>query len=220
MSGPLFYCRRWNRLCHVCLWCCFQALFAFSVYNAFHYACTAIPKATYYTNLWWPWSWLQTCPPFGRKFLFISYPTAEWRSGKAHIGTDTYCAFDFKINEKQRNMSLSDQFCLGHTHQSLISQDKLLQREDFHVHRRNAEILSILYILSVFPLLSLSRPLRVLNLCLEKGVINIKALRKFLRIIWDFFLFGSSCLNFFLFLLFLAQSYPSSSKLCIFSLSK
>lgn len=47
-------------------------------------------------------------------------------------------------------MSLSDKFCLGHTHLSLISQDKLLQREDFHVHRRNAEILSILYILGIF----------------------------------------------------------------------
>lgn len=127
--------------------------------------------------------------PLEEIFLFISYPIAEWRSGKAHIGTDTYCAFDFKINEKQTNMSLSDEFCLGHTHQSLISQDKLLQREDFHVHRRNAEILSILYILGVFPLLSISRPFCVLKLCLGKEVINIKALHKFLRMILDFFLF-------------------------------
>lgn len=111
-------------------------------------------------------------------------------------------------------MSLSDKFCLGHTLLSLISQDKLLQREDFHVHRRNAEILSILYILGVFPLLSISRPLCVLKLCLGKEVINIKALHKFLRIIWDFLLF---CLKYFLFLLFLPQSYASSSKQCIFS---
>lgn len=155
--------------------------------------------------------------PLEEIVLFISYPTAEWRSGRAHVGTDTYCAFDFKINEKQTNMSLSDEFCLGHAHQSLISQDKLLQREDFHVHRRNAEILSILYILGIFPLLSISRPLCVLKLCLGKEVINIKALQKFLSIIWDFFLF---CLKYSLFLLFLAQSYPSSSKQCIFSLSK
>lgn len=87
-------------------------------------------------------------------------------------------------------MSLSDEFCLGHTHQSLISQDKLLQREDFHVHRRNAEILSILYILGVFPLLSISRPLCVSKLCLGKEVINIKAVNKFLRMSWDFLFFA------------------------------
>jgi len=123
------------------------------------------------------------------------------------------CAFDFKINKKQTNMSLSDKFCLGHTHLSLISQDKFLQREDFHVHRRNEEILSILYILGAFPLLSISCPLCVLKLCLGKEVINIKALHKFLRMIWDFFCF---VLN-ILFLLFLPQSYPSSSKQRIFS---
>lgn len=143
-------------------------------------------------------------------FLSISYPTEEWGSGKAHIGTVTYCAFDFKINKKQTNMSLSDKFCLGHTHLSLISQDKLLQREDFHVHRRNAEILSILYILGVFPLLSISRPLCVLKLCLGKEIINIKGLHKFLRIIWEFFLF---CLKYYFFCYFYLKAifpHPSS----------
>lgn len=128
-----------------------------------------------------------------------------------------YCAFDFKINEKQTNMSLSDKFCLGHTHLSLISQDKLLQREDFHVCRRNAEILSILYILGIFPLLSISRPLCVLKLCLGKEVINIKALHKFLRMTWGLFFWFVFCLKYSSFLLFLPQSYPSSSKQYIFS---
>lgn len=126
-----------------------------------------------------------------------------------------YCAADFKINNKQTNMSLSDKFCLGHTHLSLINQDKLLQREDFHVHRRNAENLSILYMLGAFPLLSVSCPLCVLKLCLGKAVINIKALHSFLRMIWDFLF----CLKYSLLLLFLPQSYPSSSRQCIFSLS-
>lgn len=163
-------------ICLICLECFSLCLYSHSKGYLLYKFMITMELVTDLSSLW-------------KKISLLLISHCRVKIWKGHIGTDTYCAFDFKINEKQTNMSLSDEFCLGHTHQSLISQDKLLQREDFHVHRRNAEILSILYILGVFPLLSISRPLCVLKLCLEKEVINIKALHKFLRMIWDFFLF-------------------------------